>query len=278
MEHPIFTFLGSILSSTFVLSCIGALAGAAAGALGAQRVIERGKRKEELLKEIRNTNAAIMVAFTIVNTTLGLKGQLVKPMRDKFKADQERFKKHRWERRVGLRQGNVPYVLQVDFKNFLSATLPVDTLKALVYERINSYGKPLGIVAQVESAAAGLSFSIDERRRVIADFQANAFQGEALAFRYFGEMAPDGQVYAEYADLIQVISDYTDDLIFFSSSLADELIKHGKAVRSKFTKKFGSEVPHINTMDFSDVKEKGLFPSEERYASWAKWVVEQAAP
>ena len=42
----------------FLIAVAGSLAGAFAGAWGAQRIAERGKNRKELLEEIRNTNAA----------------------------------------------------------------------------------------------------------------------------------------------------------------------------------------------------------------------------
>lgn len=52
-------------NTTFATALIGSLAGAFAGAYGAQRIAERSKTKELLLAEIRNTNAAIMVASVV---------------------------------------------------------------------------------------------------------------------------------------------------------------------------------------------------------------------
>jgi hypothetical protein len=114
-------------------------------------------RVHDLLKEIRNTNAAIMVAFTIANTALGLKGQLVKPMQEKFKADLDSFNKYLDDRKVGLRQGNAPYALLADFKNFLPPAVPIDSLKKLVYEEISSAGKAfLHCPASINQASTGI--------------------------------------------------------------------------------------------------------------------------
>lgn len=274
MDHPIFVLLGKIFGSTFLVSCIGALAGAAAGALGAQRVIERTKRRDELLKEIRNTNAAIMVAFTIANTMLGLKRQLVKPMQDKFQADLAAYRKYRDQRRAGEPQSNGPLELQAELRNFLPPTVPIETLKTLVYERISAFGRPLSVVSLVEGAADGLAHSLNERRRAIADLQTSVLHGEDFIYRYLGERSPSGQIHREYAELVDVIADYNDDLIFFSVALTTELAKHGQVVRSQFIKSYGSSVPNVVAPDFSKVKASGLFPPEENYSSWMKWIVE----
>lgn len=274
MDYPVFTILEKILGSTFVVSCIGALAGAAAGALGAQRVIERAKRKDELLKEIRNINAAIMVAFTIANTALGLKKQLVKPMQDKFRADVAAYERYKNERDAGVRQGGAPLEIQAELRNFLPPTVPVESLKTLVYDRISAYGKPLSLVALVEVAADGLSHSLNERRRVIAELQSKVLDGDDLVYLYLGEKSPRGQSNRQYGDLVDVIAEYTDDLIYFSADLSAELTKHGEAVRDQFIKSYGSDLPKINSPDFSKVKRSGLFPPESQYTSWTQWVVE----
>jgi hypothetical protein len=71
-------------NSAFTTSLLGSLAGAFAGAVAAQRIVERGKRREELLSEIRNTNAAIVLAFGVCNLYLTLKKQSVKAMGESY--------------------------------------------------------------------------------------------------------------------------------------------------------------------------------------------------
>jgi len=61
-----------------------ALAGAAAGAYGAQFIAERNERQRRLLREIRSTNAAIIVAFSITNMFYALKRQYVKELKERF--------------------------------------------------------------------------------------------------------------------------------------------------------------------------------------------------
>ena len=62
--------ISNSLNSQFASSLIGALAGAFAGAWAAKKIADRGKLQEQLLAQIRNTNAAIIVSFSICNTAL----------------------------------------------------------------------------------------------------------------------------------------------------------------------------------------------------------------
>jgi hypothetical protein len=72
------------LNSVFFTSIVGALAGAFAGAYGGQLIVERGRTREQMLAEIRNANAAIMIAYSICNMLLSLKGQHLKPFKETY--------------------------------------------------------------------------------------------------------------------------------------------------------------------------------------------------
>jgi hypothetical protein len=67
------------LNSNFFRALIGSGAGPGVGAWVAQRIVARGREREELLAEIRNTNAATVGALSISNTFLAIKKQHVKP-------------------------------------------------------------------------------------------------------------------------------------------------------------------------------------------------------
>lgn len=275
MVADVLPALLNLLESTAV-SFFGALAGAGAGAWGAQRVIERTRRKEELLREIRNTNAAVMVAFTIANTALGMKSQLVKPMVDRFRADLERLKIH-LSAPQPMGAPKAKFTFQADLQGFLAPSFPVDTLKTLVFDRISAYGKALSLVPLIENASIGLSRSIKERRVLIADFK-NHPMDDAWALRYFGEKSPSGQTHREFADLTDVIASYTDDVIYFTGSLVEELVAHGQLLHKAFADHYGKGAPKVDAPDFSGPKKSGLYPSVADYGAWEQWVTERGDP
>ena len=71
----------------------GALFGAWAGARAARKIAERSKLKSELSEELKNTNKAIVIAFSICNKVIGLKGQHVRPLKEEFDAGREALEK-----------------------------------------------------------------------------------------------------------------------------------------------------------------------------------------
>ena len=73
-----YDLLSTFIASDIFIVIISTLVAAFAGAYGAQYIVERNRKKEVFLKEIRNTNAAIAVAFTISNSFLSLKQQHIK--------------------------------------------------------------------------------------------------------------------------------------------------------------------------------------------------------
>lgn len=268
-------YLGKFLNSSFTIALIGALAGAYAGATAAQKVIERSRGREELLKELRNTNAAIMVSATICNTILGIKSQIVKPLYEKFVQDRSAFQALLTQSQTGQNQGPIRATFAADLQSFAAPILPTETLKHLVFDGISAYGRSLSLVSMVENAAAGLTTAVAKRDRLIDGFTQLRLPPDVMAFHYFGEQAPTGDTHREYADVVEVIHSYTNDLIFFSSQLCSELTLHGQNKRRQFEKQFGKRAPHITEVDFTGPRNSGLFPPDSDYSSWSKWVTER---
>jgi hypothetical protein len=216
-----------------------------------------------------------MVSFTICNTGLSLKKQLVKPLYDRFVQDRAAFVAFIEQRRTGQRQGNAPFSFTADLQGFQAPVLPTETLKQLVFDRINAFGRPLSLVSLVENAAVGLCGAIESRQRLIERFIENKPPENEWAWHYFGERLPTGHTHKEYADLVDVLYSYLNDLIFFSAQLCADLVEHGRMVRTHFEKHFGKGAPEVNEPDFSGPRSAGLFPPDSDYSSWLAWIVER---
>jgi hypothetical protein len=77
-----------------------------------------------------------------------------------------------------------------------------------------------------------------------------------------------GETHREYSDLIEAIHGYVDDIIFFSSRLATDLIEHGTRIRMTFSRRGRRTAPNVNTVDFSQARAGGLIPPDEQYRDW----------
>ena len=90
--------ISAILNSNFT----AALAGAFAGAMAAQRIGDRSKQRDILLREIRSTNAAIVVSLTICNAGLALKKQFIKDIHETYTTKKKELEEFQKQRMAGL--------------------------------------------------------------------------------------------------------------------------------------------------------------------------------
>ena len=90
---------------------------------------------------------------------------------------------------------------------------------------------------------------------------------ELKAQTYFGLKRRDGNTDSLYHDSMVAITQYTDDIAFFSAELAQELQSHGGRVRDRLMK-LTKEVPKATTVDFSGARNSGLLPPREDYEAW----------
>lgn len=250
------------------MAVLGGLAGALGGALGAQHIVERSRRRDELLKELRNTNSATMIALTTCNTALSLKKQHVQPMFELFAQDKEALRKFKEQRATGQRQGNAVYHFTADLKTFPAPVVPIETLKDLAFHRISAYGRVLALVSVLEQSLLGLKEAVLRRDLLIQRFVSGAVPAEQLPQYYFGTPLHTGDTNHEYPDLVEAIHSYVDDIAFFSALLCTDLIEHGNSIRTAYTKSFGKDAPKVSTVDFSGPRQKGLIPPDAQYADW----------
>ena len=255
-------------NSSFIIAFVGGLTGAFGGALGAQRIVERSRNREELLRELRNTNAAIMVSFTISNDALALKKQHIQPMYESFTKEKENLRKFQEEASFQQLQEKRQYRLTVDFRSFPSPITPIATLQELLFHKISAHGRPLALVAVLEQSLVGLKDSINKRDSLAQKFGKGEIPSELVAQYYFGLLLPNGDVNQEYPDLVEAIHSYCDDIIFFSTLLCADLVEHGERIHKALTKKFGKSIPNVSTADFSSPRTSGLIPSENQYTDW----------
>lgn len=258
----------NLLNSSFPIAFVGGLTGAVGGALGAQYIAEKARRREEQLRELRSTNAAIMVSFSICNGALALKHQHVQPMWEKFAKDKIGLEDFQRRRAAGEVATDATFELMADMRSFSAPIMPMETLKTLVYERISAYGRPLAVVAVLEQSLVGMQEVARKRDQLVRTFSSGAVAQELFPHLYFGLRQKNGDTNQEYPDVVETLHSYVDDVAFFSSLLCEDLIKHGAEVRAALAKNSEKNVPRVSTADFSGPKAKGLMPQDAQYKDW----------
>jgi hypothetical protein len=148
-------------NSVFFTAITGALAGAFAGAYGGQWIVARGREREELLTEIRNTSAATVVAFAICNSFLSIKRQHVKRLKDSFDQQKAGFLEHATKRRLGQIPKDTLFQFIADLQSLFLPPFPLETLQRQVFEKLSlDERRPLLLITTLSETVHGLNTSI----------------------------------------------------------------------------------------------------------------------
>lgn len=259
--------IAGFLNSNFT----AALAGALGGALAAQRIASRAKQQDALLQEIRSTNAAIVVTFTICNAGLALKKQFVKDIYETYTEKKEALKEFQQRRAAGQQHPDLPFEFQADFRTLQIPVVSIDVLRTLIYERISATGRPLALVAAIVGAFASLADTIQRRNSLIERFrQLSSAGADQLPAFYFGLPYGPGHVSTEFSDTIESLHSQTDDVIFFCELLSNDLMAHGARILDQYRKVVKVKKEKIASVDFTEPRKQGLMPDSANYADWFK--------
>ena len=234
---------------------------AIAAAIGAVLLARHYKKKDELLKELGNVNAAIMLTFNITNSYISLKKQYVKQIGETYAqqvAEQAAFQE---QLKRGEIQGTPEFHYYADFQMLYPIHTPIDLLEKIVFDRASITGGALALVASLKQCIAGLTQSIVERNNLIKGYREQHQTDEKIARLYFGLPFAEGRVDASYPNSIKAITLQTDDCIFFSKHLGESLNKYGQGL----AKKYGKKAPKVTKIEFTKAYELGLMPDDEEY-------------
>ena len=257
-------------NSNFFVAFVSACAGAFGGALGAQFISEKSRCKEDLQKEIRNTNSAIMVAFGICNSYLMLKDKIVNPIKATF--DRQKLDLAAFDKETGtvLSGENPVFKFQADFRTITPLSIRTDLVRTLAFEKISLNGRPLALVDVLTQTIFSLHTLIEKRNKLIENYLLRrSLSDQVLVQRYFGQPDDDGHVDTNYPDSLEGIYSLTDECIFFSKLLCDDLTAHGEKLAERYKKTISKkDVPIINQVNFEKSEREGLFPDPVSFADW----------
>ncbi|WP_139232999.1 hypothetical protein [Halomonas korlensis] len=216
------------------------------------------------MQEVRNTNSGLMASYIICNSYLLLKDQQVRDLYNSF-----REKREEYQRVISGELKGQYFEYEADMRRVILPKIPLDLLNQQVYQKMNLNGRPVSATAQIDNTIASLESAIETRDSVIQMIRRSPEMDEAVKAKlYFGFPLPDGSLSTEYADALEGISTYVDDVVFYSNLLCEDLFEHGQKIRKRLKDQYREEPPEVNKVDFADAEEKGLMPDKERYANW----------
>ena len=258
--------LYAFANSQFLSSIMGALAGAFAGALAAHKIGTNAKKREDIELEIRAVNLAISAAFLTCNSVLGMKNQHIKEMYEKYFSEKDRYIKTL----NNPPQAGQPIHFDTDLKALHMPFVPFDDAIQNIQDRISINGRPLALLSAIANSLNTLRSCLEYRNQLIEKSKSmfpNLSEQDKLNY-YFGLPLKGGSVNQEYSDTIEGVSQYADDVIFFSSLLCSDLNKYGEQLRDLYIKKYGRKITKITRPDFNTEKSKDLMPGPDQYEDW----------
>jgi gas vesicle protein len=267
------TIARPLLDSNFVSAAIGSLAGAVGGAWAAQRIAEQAKRRDDILREIRNTNAAMALTVSITNTFLGIKRQHVKKLYDEFNETKSRV-----EKAIRENQGrSQPAVIEfrANLETLPATVTPIEQLQNALFEKVALEPGPLMLVPILSNSISAFNVALGARNQLISQWKGRLSEPDLVPL-YFG-FKHKGNVDQTYPSIVDAIYTYNNDSIAFSRMLARLLNEHGNRKKAEFRKRFRGTPPNVSNFDLS--KGEDVLPDEKDYADW-EWVFEkkQAPP
>jgi hypothetical protein len=257
----------------------GAMAGAYAGAHGAKLIADRSKLREQLLIEIRGTNAATLIAATICNSLLALKRQHIKEIVDTHANQTAGYNDFHGKREAGHIPPHSQFVYFAIYRMVSLYPLPIELLQKQIFEKLSVGSRPLALCITLGQTAHNLTSTLARRNQLIEEqFNDSAKPELEKAEIYFGLPNVKGQINYEYPTNIALLNTQTNDCIYFAYRLTKDIEQHGEELAAKFKEKFGKDAPKVTTADFSDAIKSGLIPSPENYPDWESKFIKHPDP
>ena len=272
---PLWENIESFANSSFTTS----LSGAFGGAIAAQRIAEKGRFREELVKEFQYTNSAIALATSAACVSLALKKQHVNKLKISYDADQEKFKAHKEKIVSGLVPRNTPLEIMPNLLFLQGISPPIATIQEIILSRLSAGGRTIASVTALADSVENLNGALSKRNELLTGFKNNQLpEGATFEDMYLGLYYQERHINQEYGSSIKAISLYTDDIIFFSVKLCEDLQYHSTTLIKRYKSKLRGAPPKTSTVDFEKPRQDGLIPKDEDYVEWLSGFVSIQEP
>lgn len=248
---------------------IGTFGGAYGGAVAAEQIAAKKARRARIEQEIRDTNAAIELSFTVCSLCIGLKSQHVQQLVAEFLRQQQIVHKVC----ADMERGIVPTSeqMEIGFVDHLvleNLWLPTSRLEQTVLEKINARGRISQLAISVARCVEGLDDSISKRNALIERYLDGSIKSEEKQYRTFGYPMKDGSVDMTYSNLTVGLLAKTDNCIYFSKQLCARLSEHGKEIKRTSPRRLQKSLPKVLRADFEHPSQRHLMPDPKEFSGW----------
>lgn len=266
-----------LLNEPFALNLIGVAVAAFAGTYGAQWIIKRNKEVDDDIAEVRQINVATAVLFEFCTAYLNLKRQHVQNLCSVYHRDRKAF----FEFQNRLEEtGEIPpqpfeYVANLTTLDPMANQL--DLLKENMFRGVVVSARALAATNTLIRSSVSLNSSIERRNSLILAFKSEhlALFPELKVKCFFGYPISETHVDRQYYDTIVGIGADTDNCIFYSKLIIEDLVERAEELKEKL----GKKAPKIGRPNFSKADEEGLMPDPEKFKDWVNsFIIKEDKP
>jgi hypothetical protein len=235
---------------------------AAFGTIVGAWLTSRSQEKRRIVEELKALHAAHSPCFSIVNRAFALKRQQVLPMKQRHDEAVAAYRTHQLQQ-----QGLLEF--QLDLQTLSQLKFPGELLEKMVFEKCGVGAKGHAAAISLTGAIDDLRNSIDYRNGLISDFRVrNAAMTELERIQFYVGAPGAGQIDNRFPHNIEALSKQTDDCIFFSMTLVDELLRRSDQLWARNWWKYRLGIPKLLPADWTMSRELGLIPDEADYVNW----------
>jgi len=158
------------------------------------------------------------------------------------------------------------FVFRAELQTLMLPKMPTELLERYVFEKVSIRGRALATAVQLASSIEGLAKAIENRNGLIDEFRGLPLN-QRLNY-YLGLRSAEGIIDERYGATVAGIFDQTNDCIFFSRVLAEDLLKYGNRLRGRHLRRLIFGLPKLEGADWTKAATSGLMPSDELYKDW----------
>jgi hypothetical protein len=252
--------LWAIAGSPISIAVVSTFIAAFAGTWGAQVLAERKADRKELLSEIRATNAALGLVFTITNTYITAKKQHIRALVQDYEAQVAARQAH-----FAGADAGAPFALRLELQTIAPPFSPIDELRQMLRETITPDGRAMILLTPLVQSIHGFADTVTQRNAWIAEVKALPENSDAmLGAWFFGVPYARGRTDDRYPKFIRAFKHQTDDCIAFSILIGQSLVSYGE----RLTARYGDGAPRISKASYDNAAD--LLPDMSLYAAWVK--------
>lgn len=167
----------------------------------------------------------------------------------------------------GLIKGKKEIEIDAKFVDIKMQRVPIDVLKDQIFDKLSLQSRPIALFVSIDNSNNQINTALKNLESFKNSLSQVNPNHELYTCLYLG-LEYNGNVNTFYSDSVYMLKLSTDNMIFFSYKLCEDLQEYGNTLLAKYKDKHRGDVPSIHRLDFSMAIKAGLIPKEDEYQEW----------